>query len=82
MYSYCIWGFYFKFSGERVNAKKKIIEYEEPVSEKTILKIIGMSQSWVSRNRDKEKLPYYKIGKNYEYLISEVLLWRSRRKRN
>jgi len=64
-----------------MNAKKKVIEYEEPVKEKDILKIIGRSQSWVSRNRDKEKLPYIKIGINYEYLISEVLLWRKQRQK-
>jgi hypothetical protein len=65
-----------------MSAKKKFTQYEEPVKEKDILKIIGKGQSWVSKNRDKAKLPYYKIGGSYEYLISEVILWRSRLKRN
>lgn len=65
-----------------MNAKKKMLEMEELVPESVVLKVIDKSQTWMSRHRDVEKLPYYKIGGEYKYLLSEVSLWRSRRKKN
>lgn len=65
-----------------MNAKKKAIELEEFVPESVVLKVLDKSQTWISRHRDTEKIPYYKIGGEYKYLLSEVSLWRSRRKKN
>lgn len=65
-----------------MNAKKKIFDLEEFVSESVVLKALDKSQTWMSRHRDLEKIPYYKIGGEYKYLLSEVSLWRSRRKKN
>lgn len=58
----------------------KINSFEELIPEKDAAKIINVSKTFLSANRDKMKIPYYKIGGRYKYRLSEISIWLKQRK--
>lgn len=50
-----------------------IMNYEQLISEKKLIEITGFCRATLYNWRVKGKIPYYKVGRAYRYILSEVL---------
>ena len=56
--------------------------FEEMVDTKFLMEHIGFSRNFWITAREKYKLPFYRLGRNTKYRLSEVEQWLKERKQN
>lgn len=63
-----------------MGAKEKTIE--KMIDTEELMQILGVSKAFLDDARTKLNLPYYKIGRNVKYRLSEVEQWLRERRKN
>ena len=63
-----------------MGAKEKSIE--PMIDSEELMEILSVSKAFLDDARAKLNLPYYKIGRNVKYRISEVEQWIRERRKN
>lgn len=51
------------------------IQPEPMVTAEVVAELLGVSRTWVYRHADEDDLPYYRIGRERRFRLSEVESW-------